>query len=883
MEKFGENSADNLIICGDSLNALTSLTKIPEYRKKYVNKVKLIYIDPPFNTGQMFANYDDQLEHSIYKNPDNDPRGSWIEGDFTIGEITGNRYSITTPGKERNNVPRIKFFLSEASDLMPTTWWSHEEAGHNNEAKKEILKLFPDIEPFQTPKPERLLQRIIQIATNEGDIVLDYFAGSGTTAAVAQKLRRKWVIVEKNEDTVNTFAVPRLKKVISGEDKGGIMEKSMFDTHSGIICLAENVLNGKLAKLVATQLEYDYQPENEYFCGKKGDVLLAVVEGMLTDGLLNFLLNSKEEKQFLEVAALAVDPDLESKNYNNVKIELLNLKNLEFKLAKEGITIIVGQNNTGKTRLLNYIYQENENWDKLNEKYERDLYKFLSIFFWDNLYVCSPTHKEFIREEKMGDIKCSYDLYYFDLSSSFSLINKQKGQKEIKFENRKSRACEVYYTEKNMEKGIRSLNSVVMKKVEKTIYPEPLLLDYKDEEGNFDVDAEYGTRGRNYGMKISHSLTDVREIYVPILIIDEPEVLLHPVLTNKVVSLIKKLENESITTILTTHSPTFLSQFIHDEKVNLVLTQKEEGNLKKPLYFWKIINAIKEKVKEGYKKYARKRMTEYILFNNILKEKLSKELEKREIEIIPIFEDYGERHDNNENTNIFHTKNTRISWVHFNIEEFLGIPTTDRNKEYNLISRAGDRNAMLNQIILDNISKKLELREPNQKAVQAFLNHYYKQNQNSEKLADRRLDNFNKLSECILSVATGVGKTYIIAAILNYLAEAEKITNFLIVAPGKIIREKTINNFSVNKPNSLVDKMIIKNQLKKFILTSCKKNIMNKSNKTKPCEKCGSSEIEKKEIYHDEDKNDAYHVTTYSLYYCKNCGPEKKKLAELNY
>jgi len=118
---------------------------------------------------------------------------------------------------------------------------------------------------------------------------------------------------------------------------------------------------------------------------------------------------------------------------------------------------------------------------------------------------------------------------------------------------------------------------------------------------------------------------------------------------------------------------------------------------------------------------------------------------------------------------------------------------------------------MLNQTILDNISKKLELREPNWQAVQAFLNHYYQtKNQNSEKLVDRRLDNFNKLSECILSVATGVGKTYIMAAILNYLAEAEKVKNFLIVAPGKIIREKTINNFSLNKSNSLVDKLTIK-------------------------------------------------------------------------
>ena len=116
---------------------------------------------------------------------------------------------------------------------------------------------------------------------------------------------------------------------------------------------------------------------------------------------------------------------------------------------------------------------------------------------------------------------------------------------------------------------------------------------------------------------------------------------------------------------------------------------------------------------------------------------------------------------------------------------------------------------MFSQTILDNISKKLELRQPNKEAVQAFLNHYY----NSK-------NSLEKLSEYILSVATGVGKTYIMAAILNYLAEAEKITNFLIVAPGKIIREKSINNFSLNKPNSLADKLTIKSphiiDIKKF-------------------------------------------------------------------
>jgi adenine-specific DNA-methyltransferase len=265
-------------------------------------------------------------------------RGVEDEGRWRWGVLTYEQRKNEIDWVEGKNgwQPFVRQYADETEKKPPSSIWHYGEVGSSATAKKEIKKLFSEIEPFATPKPERLLQRIIQIATNEGDIVLDYFAGSGTTAAVALKLKRKWIIVEKNEDTVNTFTVPRLKKVVSGEDKGGIseevnwtggggftyfsVEKSMFDTRSGIICLAENVLNGKLAKLVATQLEYDYQPENEYFCGKKGDTLLAVVEGMLTDGLLNFLLNSKDENKFLEIAALAVDPDLESKNYSQVKI-----------------------------------------------------------------------------------------------------------------------------------------------------------------------------------------------------------------------------------------------------------------------------------------------------------------------------------------------------------------------------------------------------------------------------------------------------------------------------------------------------------------------------------------------------------------------------------
>lgn len=101
------------------------------------------------------------------------------------------------------------------------TWWSTEFAGDNEAAKKEILAVFPNDEPFGTPKPELLLQRVIQIATRPGDLVLDSFAGSGTTGAVAHKMGRRWIMVELGEHC-HTHIAPRLQKVIDGEDQGGI-------------------------------------------------------------------------------------------------------------------------------------------------------------------------------------------------------------------------------------------------------------------------------------------------------------------------------------------------------------------------------------------------------------------------------------------------------------------------------------------------------------------------------------------------------------------------------------------------------------------------------------------------------------------------------------
>ena len=107
--------------------------------------------------------------------------------------------------------------------MTPHNWWPHEEVGHTDEAKKEMITLYGPREVFDTPKPERLLKRILEIASAPGDLILDSFAGSGTTGAVAHKMGRRWIMVELGEHC-DTHIVPRLRKVIDGTDQGGITE-----------------------------------------------------------------------------------------------------------------------------------------------------------------------------------------------------------------------------------------------------------------------------------------------------------------------------------------------------------------------------------------------------------------------------------------------------------------------------------------------------------------------------------------------------------------------------------------------------------------------------------------------------------------------------------
>jgi adenine-specific DNA-methyltransferase len=207
--------------------------------------------DKKFN--QLEAN---QERIKDFKNPDNDPLGPWASVDITgmTGHATPNQfYTIISPsgkkipppdgrcwalaedtlrklmgqnriwfGLDGNSRPRQKRYLSELEGQNAWSWWTNEEVGHNQEAKKETNVLFGADNPFDTPKPERLIQRILTLATNHGDFVLDSFLGSGTTAAVAHKMGRKYIGVEMGEQAKTHCAV-RLQKVIDGE-QGGISE-----------------------------------------------------------------------------------------------------------------------------------------------------------------------------------------------------------------------------------------------------------------------------------------------------------------------------------------------------------------------------------------------------------------------------------------------------------------------------------------------------------------------------------------------------------------------------------------------------------------------------------------------------------------------------------
>ncbi len=260
-----DNEAHYLkVLCDEVFGRKNFLTTIC-WEKIYTLKNSAKHFSAMHDFVLVYANNIDKLslsplergekQNAGFKNPDNDPRGVWLDsamhgrnfyskGSYVVKSPSGKefqpppgRYWTVSEdnfkaldgdnrvwwGKDGKNAPRKKTFITEVRQgVVPGTIWFYKDAGQNAEAKDEIKGLFAgSAEVFITPKPEKLLKQVLTIATREGDIVLDSFAGTGTTGAVAHKMGRKWIMVELG-DHCHTHIQPRLQKVCDGTDQGGI-------------------------------------------------------------------------------------------------------------------------------------------------------------------------------------------------------------------------------------------------------------------------------------------------------------------------------------------------------------------------------------------------------------------------------------------------------------------------------------------------------------------------------------------------------------------------------------------------------------------------------------------------------------------------------------
>lgn len=457
-------SKENLLVVGDSHDALRALANIPEYSKEYRGRVAQVYIDPPFNTGQAFETYDDALEHSVWLTmmrdrlkalhellapngtiwvhldstevhrcrllmddefgPSNylatviwqrttakslarrtmgtmheqilvygasevaelkrllvpleatyqasrfsrtDDRGSYDTGDLTAGSYrphldSGQAWRGFNPSDKRRcwAVPSniLKEIGLDASEIKRLTMREKldvlDEAGYiawpdkldgfprykkylHRAKGRAIGDLWTDINVinsqagertgFQTQKPEALLQRVIEMGSNPGEIVLDCFAGSGTTAAVAHKMGRRWVTIESERHTVETYIRPRLERVVNGEDPGGITEAtdwkkgggfrvltvgpSMYEVSDGRVFLAEWTADGQFAAAVCAQLGFSVSTEPP-FAGRRGNIRLAVIDGVADAETVRAVIARLDETERAVVVARAVSPDAEA-------------------------------------------------------------------------------------------------------------------------------------------------------------------------------------------------------------------------------------------------------------------------------------------------------------------------------------------------------------------------------------------------------------------------------------------------------------------------------------------------------------------------------------------------------------------------------------------
>jgi adenine-specific DNA-methyltransferase len=500
-KSYGDPNSENMLIHGDNLLALKAL------EQDFTNKIKCIYIDPPYNTRNAFEHYDDNLEHSTwlslirprleilknllhptegsiwisidddeghylkvlcdevfgrknfvanviwqkkytrandarwfsdnhdhilvfaknkenwrlnplprdlrmdarYKNPDNDPRGPWMTQPLHAksGKDTG--YSVTfsngvvwSPpagtfprhslgklhkadeelriwfGSNGTAVPRMKKYLSDmGSGVVPMTIWLQDEVGHNDEAKREIKTLFGD-DVFATPKPERLIHRIIHLASKPGDLVLDSFLGSGTTSAVAHKMGRRHIGIEFGEHAT-THCLLRLKKVVDGNDglpisktldwQGGggfkfynlapsLLRKDSF----GNFVIDEQYNANMLAAAMCKHEGFRYSPDEAIYWkqGKSTEAdYIFVTTNFLTIEQLDSIHAQMKEDESLLICAKAFAPESES-HYANITVKKIP-------------QMILGKCEFGKDNYdLNIIKATEKVAEELNEETENE-------------------------------------------------------------------------------------------------------------------------------------------------------------------------------------------------------------------------------------------------------------------------------------------------------------------------------------------------------------------------------------------------------------------------------------------------------------------------------------------------------------------------------
>ena len=448
--------ADNLVFTGDSLDVLRVLCEVPEFRRHYRGKVRLIYCDPPFNSQQSFAHYDDWMDHSTWLSFMRDrlllmkellsPGGSiWLHLDnyevhrmrCLMDEVFGSASFLSTVIWQRTTAKstaqrsmgtlydtilvyaaspetRLRRVLKPYSDEYLRTKYSHEdergryrldtlvgpgirngssgqpwrgidvtsknlnwrapnpngvldhlpgdattqekldallEAGYIQLPKKTggmpqfkrylredggvaVGDLWTDITVlnsqsrerlgYSTQKPEQLIERILQMSTEPGDIVCDLFAGSGTTAAAAHKMGRKWITNDVLASTVEGYIIPRMTRVV--EDSASMLSDyvlgfngfrtvtvgpSMYEVTPVGVILADWATNGRFARAVAGQLGFTFQPDAAPLYGVRGRMRRAVLDGAVGPEEVREIVAALGESERVTIVAKVILPDAE--------------------------------------------------------------------------------------------------------------------------------------------------------------------------------------------------------------------------------------------------------------------------------------------------------------------------------------------------------------------------------------------------------------------------------------------------------------------------------------------------------------------------------------------------------------------------------------------